>query len=359
MVSGLFFDLIQISLGNKAGLGHVPTSEEWTELFDLACQHTIAGVLFEGINRIQHETVAIKKEVLLEWVGEQQLSIQRNILLDNRALQICQFFSYGGFSTCIIKGQGTALYYEHPEYRESGDIDVWVDGDQEHVLEYVKGKGVRIPHIDIKHSDIEYFDDILVEVHHLPSWMYCPATNKKLQSFFEEKKKKQFSNLDPNLGFAHTTLDFDLVYSLVHIYRHFFSEGIGLRQLMDYYYMLVHSNEKERKEAFKVLCSLRMKEFSGGIMWILHNKFGLKETYMLCPVNDRHGDFLLSEIIRAGNFGHYDTRIKRIDVNKRFKRGFVQLKRNFRYLSYYPSEVLWSPFWKLWHWSWRKKNKYL
>ena len=68
---------------------------------------------------------------------------------------------------------------------------------------------------------------------------------------------------------------------------------------------------------------------------------------------------LLEEIMRGGNFGHYDDRMLRIDKNKKFKRGFVQLKRNLRFVSYYPSEVLWSPLWKLWHWSWRKKKGFL
>lgn len=87
----------------------------------------------------------------------------------------------------MLKGQGTALYYDHPEYRQCGDIDLWVEGDRDRVLDYARKEGHGIPHIDIKHSDIELFDDAPVEVHHLPSWMYCPRTNKKLQRFFHVK----------------------------------------------------------------------------------------------------------------------------------------------------------------------------
>ena len=94
-------------------------------------------------------------------------------------------------------------------------------------------------------------------------------------------------------------------------------------------------------------------------MWILCERFGMKNDWMFCPANERHGKFLLAEIMTAGNFGQYDSRINRIDVNKRFKRGFVQLKKNLKFLFYYPSEVLWSPFWKLWHWVWRKRKGYL
>ena len=198
-----------------------------------------------------------------------------------------------------------------------------------------------------------------MEVHFLPSWMYSPWTNKRLQRFFKEKADRQFSNIDEQLGFAHTTIDFDLVYSMVHIYRHIFSEGIGLRQLVDYYYILQRSTEEQRSEAFKTLCSLKMQSFVGGIMWILMECFGMNIMYSLCPANERHGKFLLSEIMAAGSFGHYDSRIKQIDHDKRFKRGFSQLKRNLHFVTYYPSEVLLSPFWKLWHWCWRKRKGYL
>lgn len=150
-----------------------------------------------------------------------------------------------------------------------------------------------------------------------------------------------------------------LVFSIVHIYRHIFSEGIGLRQLMDYYFILQGSSANQRKDAFAVLKSLKMSSFVGGVMWILKECFGMKKEYLLCAVNERHGEYLLSDIMTAGNFGQYDDRMQRIDKNKKFKRGFVQLKRNLRFVSYYPSEVLWSPFWKLWHWGWRKRKGYL
>jgi hypothetical protein len=149
------------------------------------------------------------------------------------------------------------------------------------------------------------------------------------------------------------------VFTIVHIYRHIFSEGIGLRQLMDYYYILTNSSFEQRKDAYRVLESMMMKDFCGGVMWILKEKFGMKDENLICSCNSQHGKFLLSEIMRAGNFGQYDARTKRIDVDKRFTRGIIQFKRNWRFVQYYPSEVLWSPFWKLWHWGWRKRKGYL
>lgn len=367
----LFFELIQISLGNKDRFERLPSKEEWQVLYDLACKQSLESVLLEGVNRLKsvNANINLDTNLLLEWIGVGLQTENQNKIQNERAKQLTEIFSKHGFRSCVLKGQGTALYYDKPERRQCGDIDIWIKGHtdltestdkvRDRVLQFVKEKGFHVGHVDIKHSDIEFFEDMPVEVHFLPSWMYCPSTNKRLLQFFQEKAEKQFANIDEQLGFAHTTIDFDLVYSMVHIYRHIFSEGIGLRQLVDYYYILQRSTEEQRLESLYVLCQLKMKSFIGGIMWILMECFGMNIKYSLCPTNERHGRFLLSEIMTAGSFGHFDERTKQVSKDKKFERGFVQLGRNLRFLSYYPSEVLWSPFWKLWHWCWRKKKGYL
>lgn len=368
-ITQIFFELIQIAIGNKDGFDNGPKEKEWASLFDLACKQSLVSIALEGVNWLvdSGQTQKPPVDILLEWIGIQQQTIAENKNQNQRTKELCEIFKNTGFHSCILKGQGTALYYEHPEYRQCGDIDIWVTKDgrcktdevRSEVLQFAKSQGYHIGHVDIKHSDIDFFEDVPVEVHFLPSWMYNPSINKKLQKFFEKQSERQFDNYDVKAGFTHTTVDFDLVFSIVHIYRHIFSEGIGLRQLMDYYYILMHSSVEQRRDAFDVLKSLTMANFVGGIMWILHACFGMKEEYLLCAVNERHGKYLLSEILAAGNFGQYDDRMLRINKEKRFERGFIQLKRNLRFVGYYPSEVLWSPFWKLWHWCWRKQKGYL
>lgn len=356
-----FFELIQVSLNNNSRFEQAPSEKEWVQIFDMACMQSLASIALEGVNRLV-ESSSLKKppvEILLEWIGIQQQTIAENKYQNQRTKELCEIFKNAGFQSCVLKGQGTALYYEHPEYRQCGDIDIWVKGYRDEILNFARKNGDHIGHIDIKHSDIDFFEDVPVEVHFLPSWMYNPSTNKKLQKFFEEQSERQFGNYDAEAGFTHTTIEFDLVFSIVHIYRHIFSEGIGLRQLMDYYYILMHSNLEQRKEAFEVLKSLKMDKFVGGIMWILLEYFGMNEAYLLCAVNERHGKYLLSEIMIAGNFGQYDDRFRKVAVEKIIARGITQFKRNFQFVKYYPSEVLCSPLWKIWHWFWKKRNGYL
>ena len=94
-------------------------------------------------------------------------------------------------------------------------------------------------------------------------------------------------------------------------------------------------------------------------MYIMQQVFAIDEKLLLCAPNKTEGEFLLSEILRGGNFGQYDDRIKRISEDHRWRRGIENLKRNLLFLRHYPNEVVWIPAWKMWHFGWRAWKGYL
>ena len=354
----LFFELIQVTLRNRDILSESPSEGEWETWYQESEKQSLTSVLLSGLERLPNAQRP-PTELLLQWIGGAQIMENQNEVVDKRCVELQEQFRAAGFRSCVLKGQGTAQYYEIPKRRQCGDIDLWVEGDRDKIIEYTRTKGVYIGHVDIKHSDMDFFPDVPVEIHFMPSWMYNPKTNRILQLFFSEQADEQFDNFDKKLGFSHTTVEFDLVFSIVHIYRHIFSEGIGLRQLIDYYYILQHSTNAQRLETFDILHMLKMGCFVGGVMWILQECFGMKEQFLLCPVNEKHGRFLLNEIMIGGNFGHFDNRRTERGNKGKFKYGLIQFRKNLRYVFYYPSEVLWSPFWKTWHYFWRKRKGYL
>lgn len=361
-----FFELIRITLGNQSTFETQPSEQEWVQLYNIANKQSLGSLLLSGVEKTVPSPKDSLPSVFYEWVALRLNTEAQNALQNKRAKELTELLNRNQFQTCVLKGQGTARYYDKPEIRPCGDIDMWVSKDscssdqvRDSIVEFAKRGYYQIGHIDIKHSDIKFFYDVPVEIHFLPSWMYNPRTDRLLQRFFTTQASEQFGNFDEELGFSHTTVEFDLVFSIVHIYRHIFSEGIGLRQLIDYYYILQCSQKTQCMEAIGVLDKLKMKPFVGGIMWILRNCFGMKEEYLLCPVNEKHGKFLLNEIMTGGNFGHFDKRRTERGNRGKFEYGVIQFRKNLRFLNLYPSEVLWSPFWKTWHFFWRKRKGYL
>lgn len=350
----LFIELLQITVGSRDTLSRVPSGLEWQALYEEGLRQAVDSILLDGIERLP-ENQRPPKALLLQWIGTGEMLKQRNQLLNKACIELQAVFTKNEFKSCILKGQGNTLLYANPLLRQCGDIDIWVDGDRTTILSFLRENG-NVGSVDIKHCDWAIFQDVPVEVHFIPTWFYNPFNNKKLHRWFAGQKAIQF-NHECELGFTIPTISFNLVYVLIHIYRHLFDEGIGLRQIMDYYYVLKHSTVEERQEAMKILCYFKMRHFVGSVMYVLQEVFNLDDEYLMFNPLHKEGRFLLSEIMRAGNFGRYDNRNH--CQQGLLANGIENIRRNLRFVGRYPQEVCWMPAWKIWHWCWRKKKGYL
>ena len=240
---------------------------------------------------------------------------------------------------------------------------MWVDGERDDTIRYMRAH-YKCGRAVIHHIDVEVFDDVPVEVHFVPSFAYSLPRYRAYRRFFNKYKEECF--VSSGLGFCVPSLGFNVVYLLLHIFRHVFHEGIGLRQLMDYYFVLRNvninlndnDNHKRKANAHKVLKEMGLLRFAGAVMYVEREVFGLQKEYMICEPDEKAGRFLLNEIKRAGNFGQYDPRIHDAHSGGLMKLYLKNVRRLFGMVRYYPSEVLWAPIWKIWHYVWRKAKGY-
>ena len=360
----LFFELIQVSIGKSEALSRVPSAEEWHKLYALAVKQAVAGVCFYGIQRLPKEQQP-PKGWLLQWFALAEKIKQRNRLVNARACELQKLLEDDGLRACVLKGQGVARLYDFNDdvnlnlndklgaYRQSGDIDVWVDGERDDTIRHMKAH-YKCGRAVIHHIDVEVFDDVPVEVHFVPSYAYSLPRYRVYKRFFNEYKNECF--VPSGLGFCVPSLGFNVVYMLLHIFRHVFHEGIGLRQLMDYYFVL--RNVNRNANANKALREMGLLRFAAAVMYVEREVFGLQKEYMLCEPDEKAGRFLLDEIMRAGNFGQYDSRIRDAHSGGSLMLFMKNVKRISGMVRYYPSEVLWAPFWKVGHFVWRKVKGY-
>ena len=211
-----------------------------TLLFRKLLTLRIYSILFDGIKKLPAEHVEMEKELLLHWMAESQMLEKANVRLNDAAIQVSEWFRKKGFRTCILKGQGNALMYPNPYSRTPGDIDIWVEGGDKRVISFVRSIS---PHEKACYHHIEFpsYKGVEVEVHYRPSFLLCFLHNRKLQKYYERVKEEQFSHrvmLGEQGEIAIPTVVFNLIFQLTHIFSHLMNEGIGLRQLVDYYYVL-------------------------------------------------------------------------------------------------------------------------
>ena len=417
----IFFDFLRFSIGSESEIPSSLKEVDWKELYRIAQKQCLVGILFDGIQKLPPAEVGMSKDLLLQWMAESQMLEKANVRLNDAAIQISEWFRRKGFRTCILKGQGNALLYPNGLHRTPGDIDIWVEGGDKRVISFVRSIS---PHEKACYHHIEFplYKGVEVEVHYRPSFLLYFWHNRKLQKYYERVKEEQFSHrvmLEEQGEIAIPTAEFNLVFQLTHIYAHLMNEGIGLRQLLDYYYVLcdfykVYQNSSNHLSSFsnpsvslskgsstfspspsssgsgdvtalrcseplrykdggpskvspncagcdrlgalqKELKELGLWKFAGAIMYIMQDVFGMPASRLIVPPNEKYGRFVLNEVLEAGNFGRHDER-NRFGRSK-LGHNLQRVYRDIRLVRYFPAEAMSEPFFRVWHFFWRLKHR--
>lgn len=317
----LEFEFIQVAMGLRERLSAVPSVHEWQVLFEFCKRQSLLGVGFAAVEKLHEVGVECPADIRLKWYGY-ALKIERmNEKLNMQCGEITKRYEHDELRCCILKGQGNLLNY--PESlrmrRTPGDIDLWCitppsglsmpnaslrDYTNYHginaVMEYVRMQ-YRLQGIDANpkacyhHIDAPDMDGVKVEVHYRPAFLRSPLRNWRMQRWFEHHADECMKN-KTHLGFSMMTSSVNVVYHMCHLYTHIFEGGIGLRQLMDYYFALRvwHNDVMEckdlqsqgmwseglgtpvmsKEEVMKVIRSFGMGKFAGAVMFVINEVFG-------------------------------------------------------------------------------------
>lgn len=355
---------------------------DWGAFFDFAKKQTLVGVAFDGIQKLPKE-VAPSLDLLMRWVGMSQKIEYRNKILDKATVAIYNKVVSEGYQCCILKGQGNAVLYPHPKARTPGDVDVWVNASREEIRALAHSLvGVYNGHVNeesINHIGLT-LNGVVVELHCTPGFMANFVYNCRLQKWLKQNVNAQCCNLidlvqsvddkypvsadkttPKDTCIAVPTIAFNVVYQLYHLYHHYFYEGVGMRQVLDYYFVVKGIRESKFSQVdggmvkkntialWRELKYLGLWRFAGAMMFVLHEVLGLPETDMIAPMDAKRGRMLLGDILNGGNFGQYDER-------HAWGHNLLRLHRDLRLLRYYPAEALSEPIFRIWHYCWRKKN---
>ena len=419
-----FFAFLKYCLGYKGNMSRVVAGMDWQMLYSFASKQALLGLCFEGIERLGKEYPEelkrnpIGRELLMTWMGKAQQIRRQNMKVNAVASKLFSMLREDGLRCCVLKGQGNALMYPNPYSRTPGDIDVWIDASRERIMEYAQkkfelGDDIRLQHLETS------LDGVPVELHFFPCSMNNPIYHARLQKWFRRNADLQSLHIvglpDGAGNIAIPTTAFNVVYQLTHLYHHFFDEGIGMRQIIDYF-LVVNDFSKNEIVSSKITpslftlkegstfspspsssgsgdvtalrCSepLRYKDggpskvspgcagwdrlgyacelkhlglwkFAGAVMYVLHEALGLPEEKMIAPMDEKRGKLLLAEILNGGNFGRHFTKYGHFTQQGMAKKYFLKIWRNMHFVRYYPAEALSEPIFRTWHFFWRLKHR--
>ena len=327
---------------------------DWEGLHEFALKQSLVGVIFRGVCRAGEAGARPPRQLMMRWLAESEQIRKRNARTNEAAIRLTQRLRDEGLRCCILKGQGNALLYPDPGTRTPGDIDIWVEGSRRDILNFVR-KYVPRPHVQYHHVDLPVFKDVPVEVHFMPSFFHHPLYNHRLQAYYRERAEDQFSNwkeLPGGEGRVCVPTDgLNRIFQMTHILHHLVDEGVGLRQLMDYYYLLTTSKKTDMVQDAALIDRLGMKRFAGGLMYALGELLGLSRERMTVAPDERTGRMIVEEVLQGGNFGRYDERCPKRGGKVGYVRQMVsRIARVGRIL---PGEMLSVPLFLAWHQVWK------
>ena len=303
----------------------------------------------------------------LTWMGMAAKIQQRNEVVNRRCAELGERLKENGYRYSILKGQGVGALYKAANgsdfslLRQSGDIDAWIDAPREEIIAYVK----RVcPNDDVdissKHIEFRVFEDTEVEAHFVPAATKTPFIGGRVRAYYESKKARQMEHmvtLATGQEIVAPTNAFQAIHILQHAFGHFLFEGIGLRQLMDYYFVMKQPfTEEEKASIVKTMKDFGMYRFARGVAYVLREVFGDKKCFI--PADEGLGKRILKSVMEEGNFGKHDEKRDGKRMDSSWYRFWYHNIRMRKYVDMAPWTISMSPFMRIHEYAWRWTHGY-
>lgn len=347
-MQALFFELIRISVCVQKTFSHIPSAKEWELLYRMAERQSVLAICFKVVKEVAD---SVPQPLYMKWLAMAAKIQQRNEEMNRKCTEVYEAIRREGFGCAVLKGQGVAELYninvnlDLNLYRQSGDIDVWLwkerlplKENRKQVIRFartIQPDATGAEH----HVGVEWMGTE-VELHYEPAYFCSPVANRRFRKWFMDYDKSRFQLSDN--GFCVPDAEFNRVFLLAHAFRHYLSEGLGLRQVMDYYFLLRNLNLDVNNNLDlnhnNLIKRLGMGRFEKAMKWVIGYVFERKDV----DEGRKCGKKLLAHIMDGGNFGkHKATTVA--SRHTHIGRFVNQLTHDIRLMRYYPSEAVWAP----------------
>ena len=242
--AGLWADVESSDLRNHEFLEDV----DWEKIYRLAGDQSVVGLVTVGFEHIQD--VKAPQEIVLQCIGESLQLEQTNKAMNQFIAQIVGKMREKDIYTLLVKGQGIAQCYEKPLWRVSGDVDLLLSNSN-----YKKAKDFLLPlstenkpeeryskHLGMNiletfgTSDQGRADQWYVEIH----GTLRTGLSGRIDKVVDEVQRDVFyggnvrSWMNGKTAVFLPSPDNDVFFVFTHFIKHFYKEGMSLRQLCDW-----------------------------------------------------------------------------------------------------------------------------
>ena len=232
----VLLELVKTGLWGNGNLDiWIDGTTDWQEVYRLATEQSVLGLVLAGL---EHSEVKPPQVLLLQWIGEVQMIEQRNKAMNQFVAELVEKMRAADIYALLVKGQGVAQCYEKPLWRPSGDVDLLLSE-----VNYKKAKELLLPLSSSNKNEERYSQHLgmnigqwYVEIHGSLRTGLSARVDKEVdaaqESVFIGGNVRSWANNGTLVFLPAPTEDVLLVFT--HFIKHFYKEGMSLRQLCDW-----------------------------------------------------------------------------------------------------------------------------
>ena len=258
--------LVRLGIGNEEpGEAEDSLTIDWTALEALAAEQGLSAVVLDGLDKLPPSAFDMPVLMRKQWIGEVLQGYEYRFELCRRTIgEMASFYNTHGFKMMVLKGYACSLDWPKPEHRPTGDIDIWQFGQQKEAdkaLRQAQGPKFEIDSSH-QHHTVFFWRDFMVENHYDFINVHHHKSNVAFEKLLKELAADDSHSVDVYGEKVYLpSANLHALFLLKHTMMHFASEGITLRQLLDWgFFVRSHTSAVDWKWLDGVLDEYGMKQ---------------------------------------------------------------------------------------------------
>ena len=279
----LFFELMQVSLGQLDCVSRFPEPNEWQKFYELAKKQAVIGICYHGVTKLFDYGLVAPQELSLDWMAEAEEIKEVNRGRTRKLITLQEELQKHHLLSSVMTGPGLTRFYDRElqMLRYTKGIDVYVFGYKNQL-------------------DLSPWADI--NVHILPELRVGKSRqrNNKLDKWVLQNDDLMFRKAGELVVPSHSAT---ILIQLTNLYNLFLNKRLLMRNLMDLFFIIRFAQGDSRLFQYpqntleEEIKNLGLTRFTRGIMWLLQEVFALDPKFLPLEPLEEEGQFLLSQIM--------------------------------------------------------------
>ena len=279
----LFFELMQVSVGQLDCVSRFPEPNEWQKFYELAKKQAVIGICHHGVTKLFEYGLVAPQELSLDWMSEAEEIKEQNRGVTRRLITLQEELQNHHLLSSVMTGPGLTRFYnrELQALRYTKGIDVYVFGYKNQI-------------------DLNQWADINVRIFPELRAGKSRQRNNRLDKWVLQNNDLMFRKAGELVVPSHSAT---ILIQLTHLYDLFINKRLLMRNLMDLFFVIRYAQGDSRIFQYPqntlegVVKDLGLTRFTRGIMWLLKEVLALDPKLLPLEPLEEEGQFLLSQIM--------------------------------------------------------------